>query len=146
MILVRNCYDYFCLRLKRTRVLVVQADFVLIYRVFSAKPAGKIVPKNSILRRLLTDEVNVQAEHLNQFMDGTNLNHINQGNNITLGERGERGEGGGGRGGEGGGGRGERGRGGRGSSPGDKQLKTQQKSSKFIMRQPPSLFPSSPIL
>ena len=128
MILVRNCYDYFCLRLKRTRVLVVQADFVLIYRVFSAKPAGKIVPKNSILRRLLTDEVNVQAEHLNQFMDGTNLNHINQGNNITLGERGEggrgeegegeRGEGGGGRGGEG-----ERGRGGRGSSPGDKQLK-----------------------
>ena len=106
MILVRNCYDYFCLRLKRTRVLVVQADFVLIYRVFSAKPAGKIVPKNSILRRLLTDEVNVQAEHLNQFMDGTNLNHINQGNNITLGERGERGEGGGGRGGEGGGGRG----------------------------------------
>ena len=114
MILVRNCYDYFCLRLKRTRVLVVQADFFLIYRVFSAKPAGKIVPKNSILRRLLTDEVNVQAEHLNQFMDGTNLNHINQGNNITLGERGERGEGGGGRGGEGGGGRGERGRGGEG--------------------------------
>ena len=113
MILVRNCYDYFCLRLKRTRVLVVQADFVLIYRVFSAKPAGKIVPKNSILRRLITDEVNVQAEHLNQFMDGTNLNHINQGNNITLGERGERGEGGGGRGGEGGG-RGERGRGGEG--------------------------------
>ena len=129
MILVRNCYDYFCLRLKRTRVLVVQADFVLIYRVFSAKPAGKIVPKNSILRRLITDEVNVQAEHLNQFMDGTNLNHINQGNNISivLGERGrgvrggrgeegegERGEGGGGRGGEGGGGRGERGRGGEG--------------------------------
>ena len=114
MILVRNCYDYFCLRLKRTRVLVVQADFVLIYRVFSAKPAGKIVPKNSILRRLITDEVNVQAEHLNQFMDGTNLNHINQGNNITFGERGERGEGGGGRGGEGGGGRGERGRGGEG--------------------------------
>ena len=125
MILVRNCYDYFCLRLKRTRVLVVQADFVLINRVFSAKPAGKIVPKNSILRRLLTDEVNVQAEHLNQFMDGTNLNHIKEG---------------------GGGGEGERGRGGRGSSPGDKQLKTQQKSSKFIMRQPPSLFPSSPIL
>ena len=56
----------------------------------------------------------MQAEHLNQFMDGTNLNHINQGNNITLGERGERGEGGGGRGGEGGGGRGERGRGGEG--------------------------------
>ena len=112
MILVRNCYDYFCLRLKRTRVLVVQADFVLIYRVFSAKPAGKIVPKNSILRRLLTDEVNVQAEHLNQFMDGTNLNHINQGNNITLGERGERGEGG--RRERGRGGRGERGEGERG--------------------------------
>ena len=56
---------------------MVQADFVLIYRVFSAKPAWKIVPKNSILRRLLTDEINVQAEHLNQFMYGTNLNHIN---------------------------------------------------------------------
>ena len=61
----------------------------------------------------------MQAEHLNQFMDGTNLNHINQGNSITLGERGERG-----RGGRGGGGEGERGRGGRGNSPGDKQLKT----------------------
>ena len=92
MILVRNCYDYFCLRLKRTRVLVVQADFVLINRVFSAKPAGKIVPKNSILRRLLTDEVNVQAEHLNQFMDGTNLNHIKEGGG---GGRGRGGEGGG---------------------------------------------------
>ena len=55
------------------------------------------------------------------------------------------GEGGGGEGGGGEGG-GEEGRGGRGSSPGDKQLKTQQKSSKFIMHQPPSLFPRSPIL
>ena len=77
----------------------------------------------------------MQAEHFNQFMDGTNLNHINQGNSITLGERGG-----------GGGGEGERGEGGRGSSPGNKQLKTQQKSSKFIMYQPPSLFPRFPIL
>ena len=53
------------------------------------------------------------------------------------------GEGGGGRGRGGSGGGGE---GGRGSSPGDKQLKTQQKSSKFIMHQPPSLSPRSPIL
>ena len=35
----------------------------------------------------------MQAEHFNQFMDGTNLNHINQGNSITLGERGGGGEG-----------------------------------------------------
>ena len=57
------------------------------------------------------------------------------------------GEGGGGRGrGEGERGSGGGGEGGRGSSPGDKQLKTQQKSSKFIMHQPPSLFPRSPIL
>ena len=50
----------------------------------------------------------MQAEHFNQFMDGTNLNHINQGNSITLGERGGGGEGEGerGRGGEGGGGEG----------------------------------------
>ena len=60
----------------------------------------------------------MQAEHFNQFMDGTNLNHINQGNSITLGERGGGGEGerGRGRGGEGAGGQGEgeRGRGGEG--------------------------------
>ena len=45
-------------------------------------------------------------------MDGTNLNHINQGNSITLGERGERGEGG--RGEKGERGRGEKGERGRG--------------------------------
>ena len=57
-------------------------------------------------------------------MDGTNLNHINQGNSITLGERGERGEGGRGEKGERGRGEGGEGEGGGVSSPGDKQLKT----------------------
>ena len=71
------------------------------------------------MHRLLTDEINAQAEHLNQFMDGTNLNHINQGNSITLGERGERGEGGRGEKGERGRGeKGERGRGERGEGGG----------------------------
>ena len=56
-------------------------------------------------------------------MDGTNLNCINEGNNVTLG-----------RGGGGGGGG--------GSSSGDKQLETQEKYCKFKMHQlllPPSM-------
>ena len=51
-------------------------------------------------------------------MDGTNLNCINEGNNVTLG------------------------RGGGGSSSGDKQLETQEKYCKFKMHQlplPPSM-------
>ena len=50
-------------------------------------------------------------------MDGTNLNCINQGNNVTLGGR-------------------------EGSSSGDTQLETQEKSRKFKMHQlllPPSM-------
>ena len=39
-----------------------------------------------ILHRLPKDEINVQVQYFNQLMDGTNLNCINQGNNIMLGE------------------------------------------------------------